>query len=92
MKKQAANIKNFAYYGNISQIEEYLNEVQEINNWLQESEDTVEGFNSEEEAFGWEITSYPQRLELMNELKPYFQLYSSAVDFEKRRRFIFFYL
>lgn len=86
MKKQALKVKTFASCGDRSNIEQYLSQAQEINQLLLDAEDTVEGFNVEETAFEWELTSYPLRLELINELKPYIQLYSSGVDFERKRK------
>lgn len=83
LKKLAVKIKNFSSFGDIFLVEQYLEQALEIDQWLGGAENTIEGFNTEEEAFGWEVTDYPLRMDLINELKPYIQLYSSAVDFEK---------
>ena len=42
-------------------------------------------FNSEELAYGWETTTYPQRVEVVAALKPFFTLYDTANDFETKR-------
>ena len=78
-------IKSFSSFGDIFFVEQYLEQALEIDQWLTEAESTIEGFNAEEVAFGWEVTDYLLRMDLMNELKPYIQLYSSAVDFEKKQ-------
>ena len=44
----------------------------------------VEAFNNEEEAFGWDITTYPGRQETLNTLKPYLNLYTLTVDFNDK--------
>ena len=41
----------------------------------------IEQFNTEEESFGWQTTSYPQRTELWNKLTPFYNLYRDAVKF-----------
>ena len=33
----------------------------------------IEQFNVEEESFGWQTTSYPQRTELWNKLTPFYR-------------------
>jgi hypothetical protein len=44
----------------------------------------VDAFNQEEEAFGWQTTVYPQRLQTIGVLKPYLQLYELTVDFNNK--------
>lgn len=44
----------------------------------------IEAFNSEEEAFGWEVTNYPQRMAVIGILKPYLNLYEVTVDFNNK--------
>lgn len=44
----------------------------------------IEAFNQEEEAFGWQTTTYPLRMQTINVLKPYLQLYEYTVDFNNK--------
>ena len=48
----------------------------------------MEAFNTEEEAFGWQTTTYPQRLTTINSLKPYLQLYEYTVDFNNKYKLV----
>ena len=48
----------------------------------------VESFNLEEEAFGWQTTSYPDRVKTINMLKPYHQLYELTVDFNDKYKYV----
>ena len=42
----------------------------------------IEGFNQEEEAFGWPITQYPNRKKVQERLTPFLRLYETAADFQ----------
>ncbi len=44
----------------------------------------IDAFNVEEEAFNWPTTAYPQRLQILNILKPYLQLYELTVEFDNK--------
>lgn len=46
----------------------------------------VDAFNQEEEAFGWPTTAYPQRMQILNILKPYLQLYELTVEFDTKHK------
>ena len=48
----------------------------------------IEAFNQEEEAFGWQTTAYPQRLSIINTLKPYHNLYELTVDFNTKYKYV----
>ena len=41
-------------------------------------------FNQEEEAFGWDVTAYPQRQQLINTLSPFLKLYETTVEFQTK--------
>jgi len=41
-------------------------------------------FNQEEEAFNWDVTSYPQRQQLINTLNPFLKLYETTVEFQNK--------
>lgn len=42
----------------------------------------IEGFNAEEEAFGWPVSQYPVRKKVQDQLFPYLRLYQTATDFQ----------
>ena len=48
----------------------------------------IEAFNGEEEAFGWQTTTYPVRQQTINVLKPYLQLYELTVEFENKYKYV----
>lgn len=40
--------------------------------------------NEEEEAFGWDITTYPLRQQVINQLSSFLKLYEQTVEFERQ--------
>ena len=48
----------------------------------------VQSFNDEEEAFGWEVTAYPQRQHLMSTLTPFHKLYETTVEFQNKYKYV----
>ena len=44
----------------------------------------VEQFNIEEEAFDWEVTTYPVRKKVLDVLTPYLKLYETTVEFQTK--------
>lgn len=42
----------------------------------------IEGFNSEEESFGWPVSQYPVRKNVQDQLIPYLRLYQTATEFQ----------
>ena len=48
----------------------------------------IEQFNVEEEAFKWDVSSYPLRKELASTLSPYLKLYETTVQFNTKHKYI----
>lgn len=48
----------------------------------------VQSFNDEEEAFGWDVTAYPQRQQLLNTLTPFRKLYETTVEFQNKYKYV----
>ncbi|KAJ3222973.1 Dynein heavy chain 7, axonemal [Clydaea vesicula] len=69
--------------GDLDEMPFYVKKVQSLYKQLQQASDTVAAFNKEEDLYGWEVTSYPQRKSIINALEPYQALYSTAVNFQK---------
>jgi len=73
-------------WGEASEISRYLKKAQALDAKLQTAADKIEAFNIEETAFGWEITNYPQRMEIIGVMKPFLSLYDAANEFETKRQ------
>ena len=72
--------------GDIDEMPFYVKKVQQLIKQLQTAQDTVAGFNKEEQLFGWQLTTYPQRKQIMSTLEPFQALYNTAVNFQKGYR------
>lgn len=79
---QAEEIKT---WGEPSELPRYLKKTQSLDNKLQTAADKIDAFNVEETSFGWELTSYPQRMEILGVVKPFLALYEAANEFETKR-------
>ena len=69
--------------GDIDEMPFYVKKVQQLIKQLQTAQDTVAGFNKEEQLFGWPITAYPQRKQILNAVEPFQALYTTTVGFQK---------
>uniref|UniRef100_A0A8B9LGX2 Dynein, axonemal, heavy chain 7 n=1 Tax=Astyanax mexicanus TaxID=7994 RepID=A0A8B9LGX2_ASTMX len=67
-------VEEFATFGEVSELSKYLKKAQ------------IDGFNSEEEAYGWPISQYPQRKKVQEQLLPYLNLYQTASDFQAQHQ------
>jgi len=78
-------VEEMRSWGEASEIARYLKKAQSLDAKLQAAADKIDAFNLEETAFGWEMTSYPQRPDIIAAMKPFYSLYESANDFETKR-------
>ncbi|KAJ3039074.1 Dynein heavy chain 7, axonemal [Rhizophlyctis rosea] len=69
--------------GELDEMPFYVKKVQTLAKQLQQAADTIATFNKEEQLFGWQLTVYPQRKQILNALEPYQALYTTAVNFQK---------
>ncbi|XP_028408947.1 dynein heavy chain 7, axonemal-like [Dendronephthya gigantea] len=77
-------LEEFQTFGDISEVGRYVKKAQALHARLETAADKVQSFNDEEEAFGWEVTSYPQRQQLMTTLTPFHKLYETTVEFQNK--------
>jgi len=64
----------------------YFKKAQSLDQKLQIANERIELFNSEEEAFGWEITVYPLRNTTYNTLQPFLKLYEIGLEFTTKHK------
>ncbi|XP_014666536.1 PREDICTED: dynein heavy chain 7, axonemal-like [Priapulus caudatus] len=79
-------LQEFQTYGDMSEIHKYCKKAQSLDAKLKTAAEKIEAFNTEEEAFGWDLTTYPARQELVQMLQPYMKLYDTAVEFGTKYR------
>uniref|UniRef100_A0A1I8HSD8 Dynein axonemal heavy chain 7 n=1 Tax=Macrostomum lignano TaxID=282301 RepID=A0A1I8HSD8_9PLAT len=86
LQSYARRLEEFKNFADISQVPRYLEKAQKLNSQLEAASEKVEALNTEEEAYGWPPTPYPQRVQLLTALRPYKQLYELTVDFQRKSR------
>ena len=64
----------------------YYKKAQNLDQKLSLANERIELFNSEEDAFGWEVTQYPVRLTAFNTLQPYLKLYEIGIEFTNKHK------
>lgn len=69
------------YWGDIVEVFKYQKRAQVLENRLIAAMEKIEKFNEEEAAFGWDLTQYPRRKEIADQLKPFKQLFDAICDF-----------
>ncbi|XP_060786498.1 dynein axonemal heavy chain 7-like [Neoarius graeffei] len=82
LESYAEQVEEFVLFEDLSELSKYLKKAQALNSKLETAMEKIEGFNLEEEAFGWPITQYPVRKKVQDKLLPYLQLYRTATEFQ----------
>ena len=49
----------------------------------------IQAINNEQDAFGKDITAYPERQQIINTLNPYLKLYETTVEFQEKHKWVF---
>lgn len=75
-------IEEFHSFGELHEISRYLKKAQALHSRLEVASDKINAINEEEEAFGWDTTTYPLRQQVVNQLNPFLKLYQTTVEFE----------
>ncbi|CEM30102.1 unnamed protein product [Vitrella brassicaformis CCMP3155] len=78
------NVEAFRKYGNMRQMEEYLEKIQGLKEKFERFQFEVENLNQKEELLGWEATDFEQLTEAITKLEPYEKLWNLANDFTKQ--------
>ncbi|XP_078044753.1 dynein axonemal heavy chain 7 isoform X4 [Augochlora pura] len=77
----AKHSKELQYWGNIEEIYRYKKKADRLENKLIAAMNAIDGFNEEEELFGWELSQYPLRKETADRLMPFKKLYDAGCEF-----------
>ncbi|XP_036417740.1 dynein heavy chain 7, axonemal [Colossoma macropomum] len=86
LESYAKQVEEFLTFGELSELGKYLKKAQALNSKLETAMEKIEGFNSEEEAFGWPTSQYPQRKKVQDQLLPYLRLYQTASEFQAQHK------
>ncbi|KAI8840277.1 hypothetical protein BC829DRAFT_446998 [Chytridium lagenaria] len=79
----AKQVEELADVGDLDEMPFYVKKVQTLAKQLAAAAETIASFNKEETLFGWQVTVYPQRKQILAALEPYQALYTTAVNFQK---------
>lgn len=79
-------MEEFNQCGEMLDLPKYYKKAQTLEQKLIAANERIEQFNGEEEAFAWETTQYPLRLQTFNTLQPYSKLYEIGVEFTNKSR------
>lgn len=61
----------------------YLKKTQVIQKQLATAQETVAAFNREEQLYGWPLTTYPQRKQILATVEPFANFYSTTASVQK---------
>ncbi|XP_058956956.2 dynein axonemal heavy chain 7 [Pocillopora verrucosa] len=84
LESYSKQLEEFQTFGDMQEIQRYLKKAQALNQRLESAAEKILTFNQEEEAFNWDVTTYPQRQQLINTLNPYLKLYETTVEFQNK--------
>lgn len=86
LENYSKQVEEFAQCGEMLDLPKYFKKAQSLEQKLTTANEKIEQFNSEEEAFKWESTQYPLRLQTFNNLQPYLKLYEIGVEFTNKHK------
>ncbi|NXJ63442.1 DYH7 protein, partial [Rostratula benghalensis] len=86
LKSYAKQAEEFSTFGDIEEVNRYLKKAQVLKTKLDLASEKIDQFNSEEEAFGWPVSQYPQHKTIRNALAPYLHLYDMTVEFNRKHK------
>ncbi|XP_033843048.1 dynein axonemal heavy chain 7 [Periophthalmus magnuspinnatus] len=83
LESYAAQVEEFVTFGDLEELDKYLNKAQRLHHKLEVALEKIDEFNREEEAFSWPVSQYPQRKKIQEKLTPFLRLYETASNFLK---------
>ena len=86
LENYTKQVEEFSQCGEMLDLPKYYKKAQQLEQKLTLANERIDQFNSEEDAFGWEVTQYPQRLQTFNTLQPYLKLYEIGVEFNNKHK------
>lgn len=86
LESYAKQVDEFSQCGEMLDLAKYYKKAQSLEQKLLAANERIEQFNAEEEAFAWETTQYPLRLQTFNTLQPFLKLYEIGVEFTNKSR------
>jgi dynein heavy chain len=86
LENATKQVDEFNQCGEMQDLTKYYKKAQQLEQKLNAANERIEQFNAEEEAFGWELTQYPLRLQAYNSLQPYLKLYEIGVEFTNKHK------
>ncbi|XP_030642423.1 dynein heavy chain 7, axonemal [Chanos chanos] len=85
LESYAKQVEEFVTFGELADLNKYLKKAQNLNSKLDIAVEKIEGFNLEEEAFGWPLSQYPLRKKVQDRLLPYLNLFETAAEFKRQQ-------
>ena len=86
LENYTKQVEEFNQCGEMIDLPKYYKKAQSLEQKLTLANERIEQFNQEEEAFGWELTQYPLRLQTFNGLQPFLKLYEIGVEFTNKHK------
>ncbi len=86
LENATKQVDEFIQCGEMQDLAKYYKKAQQLEQKLNAANERIEQFNAEEEAFAWELTQYPLRLQAYNALQPYLKLYEIGVEFTSKHK------
>jgi dynein heavy chain len=81
-----AQVQTFRDCNELEMVPRYFKKATSLMEALEAGVATIENFNKEEEAFEWEVTQYPLRNKLVQDLDPYVKLFAAVTAFTDQSR------
>lgn len=83
LESYTRQLDEYHSFGDYAEIAKYLKTAQKLQSRLDSINEKIQGFNHEEELFGWEPTKFPTLHDSINALAPYLSLYQTSVEFQR---------
>lgn len=81
LEEYSRQVEELDHYSDVKQVEAYDRTATALQENLIAAADTIALFNEEEEAFGFDLSQYPQRMAALNKMKPYQNLFRECAQF-----------